>query len=63
MTNGNTPINPRNQTLGLTKREHFAGLALQGLLARSDMTSIDAASIAVKCADALLDKIEATKVE
>lgn len=45
---------------GLTKREHFAGLALQGLLANSDLTNEDAsqyAKDAVSLADKLLEAL------
>ena len=44
---------------GLTKREHFAGLAMQGILAhsfgRGDADELAAQSI--KCADALLREL------
>lgn len=42
---------------GLTKREYFAGLAMQGLLAN---TSCHAHIVrdAIDCADALLEEIE-----
>ncbi len=49
---------------GLTKRELFAGMAMQGLLAAdSDQgLSLDlAAKFAVGHADALLEQLEATK--
>lgn len=39
---------------GLTKREYFAGLAMQGLLADGACTRANAAGCAVRCADALL---------
>lgn len=40
---------------GLTKREHFAGLAMQGILARGNSHCV--ASEAVACADALLAEL------
>jgi len=47
---------------GLTKREYFAGLAMQGMLAydnRHDISGWDAiAKDAVKCADELLKELE-----
>jgi hypothetical protein len=49
---------------GLTKREHFAGLAMQGILAkygpdeqRNDTTAIDA----IEHADALLAELDKVK--
>jgi hypothetical protein len=41
-------------TGGLTKRELFAALAMQGLLTDRDATPSGSAAYAVKCADALL---------
>jgi hypothetical protein len=50
---------------GLTKREVFAGQAMQGLLAifRTAETypKADLAKVAVECADALLAELEHTK--
>jgi len=69
MSNGDTPaspvkpevINGRTQVyLGLTKREHFAAMAMQGLLATpqflQDTPSLSAASVEI--ADALLKALE-----
>jgi hypothetical protein len=45
---------------GLTKREYFAGLAMQGLLAMTtngDVTSKDVAALAVLDADALIAEL------
>ena len=46
---------------GLTKREFFAGMALQGSLAAADEESVLAAhfhaTVAVQCADALLAEL------
>lgn len=67
--NGNEPIDhvPYNQctprSMGLTKREWFAGLAMQGLLGLYEVG--DNADAMVKsaraAADALLDELETTK--
>ena len=45
---------------GLTKREHFAGLAMQGLLANSALRLTNGEFIgrAVTCADALLAELD-----
>ncbi len=43
--------------LGLTKRELFAALAMQGLLAQYDLSPYDIADCAVKNADALLAEL------
>lgn len=48
---------------GLTKREHFAAMAMQGLCANScddawGMTIIDTTELAVQMADALLLELE-----
>jgi hypothetical protein len=46
--------------LGLTKREHFAGLAMQGFLASNGNRSIRGSipTIAVEYADALLAELD-----
>ena len=49
---------------GLTKREHFAGLAMQGLMSADtsfQMSRYEVAFEAVKQADALLAELEDTK--
>jgi hypothetical protein len=48
---------------GLTKREHFAGLAMQGLLSNSGLRLTNGEFIgkAVTCADALLAELDRTK--
>lgn len=43
---------------GLTKREEFAGRALQGLVSDDGMTMAGAAKLAVEAADALLTELE-----
>ena len=70
MKNADKPINPvltQNPSLiGLTKREHYAGLAMQGLLALPDKGtygSLDEAiericEVSVKFADELLKQLE-----
>jgi hypothetical protein len=74
MNNGNQPIAPMPYTnsdgsiqhdvySGLTKREYFAGLAMQGLLASDNLFYTDKpkifSSLAVKYSDALLAELEA----
>ncbi len=51
------------QHYGLTKREHFAGLAMQGLMARDDFCMDEdviskMALWSTQCADALLAELE-----
>ncbi len=49
---------------GLTKREYFAGLAMQGMMANRDLTSklcSEVAKWSVEMADALLVELERTK--
>ena len=51
----------RTQSLGLSKREHFAGMALQGVCARAVGQSAGSdilAICAVQLADALLKELE-----
>ena len=71
MNNGNEPINPIDNVQGvcsgLTKREHFAGLAMQGILAGLNSNNSgddwhgwstdDIARDAVSHADALLKEL------
>ena len=47
-------------SMGLTKREHFAGLAMQGLMANEEDYSCwsDLARASVSAADALLKALE-----
>jgi hypothetical protein len=48
-----------NGETGLTKREHFAGLAMQGILSyHTGITCSGAAEKAVAYADALLKELE-----
>lgn len=48
------------KTSGITKREHFAGLAMQGYIATGKASD---ASDWVRCADALLAELEKSKSE
>lgn len=72
MKNADNPINPipehfdkyQNENIGLTKREYFAGLAMQGMLANSSLNNLKeetVAEISVLCADKLLENLENTK--
>lgn len=66
MENGKEPINPidydRSYSYnGLTKREYFAGLAMQGLLANEAFQRLDSKQIAehsIRRADELLKQLE-----
>jgi len=64
MKNSNTPAMPTNYEGGLTKREHFAGLAMQAMLANPKewmMLGSDLTLSAVEAADELLKALENTK--
>ena len=72
MKNADNPINPipehfdkyQNENIGLTKREYFAGLAMQGMLANSSLNNLKeetVAEISVLCADKLLEQLENSK--
>ena len=59
ITPDGTPIGPTYLTYGLTKREYFAGLAMQGLCAKQEHFYFkEAAREAVAYADALLKELE-----
>ena len=70
MKNGHKPINPildwnelKADTAGLTKREYFAGLAMQGLMANShnevvSLSESEIAEWAIGVADELLKQLE-----
>lgn len=69
MTNGDESASPiydfiapntlSAHSLGLTKREYFAGLALQGVLANcTDWDASNNAELALSHADALLAELE-----
>jgi hypothetical protein len=49
----------RNFSTGLTKREHFAAMAMQGLAAGGHDNAMAVVSQAVIMADALLEELEA----
>ena len=65
MKNADKLIHSFNDTVaqgnfnGLTKREYFAGLAMQGLLKTKSV--VVAAKMAVSSADALLEELEKTQ--
>ena len=64
MENGKESAFPRlsdeyvSHQWGLSKREYFAGLAMQGLLAGARVTQPPLYEIAVKYADALLKELD-----
>jgi len=71
MSNADMPVNPLTEEQidicergrgyeGLSKREHFAVMAMQGLLAAGDhfrASKVDIASTAIDYADALLEEL------
>jgi hypothetical protein len=68
MENGKQPITPINydaaySSEGLTKREYFAGLAMQGLLAGNAIFQSDIPENAVRLADKMLAELEKTKTK
>ena len=50
-----------NRPNGLTKREYFAAMAMQGLLANDSGLITSKARDAVKAADALIEELNKTK--
>lgn len=71
---GNNPINPLEiktgnesmQFVGLTKREYFAGLAMQGMLADPNLSDYNPkfiAGLAVDFSDAILKELDKPKNE
>ena len=46
------------QYKGLTKREHFAGLAMQTLISDSSLSPSEASKLAIDYADALLAELD-----
>ena len=63
MENGKQPIldNQFEDNKGLTKREYFAGLAMQGIVTTDkldDWDVTDIAYVSIKMADALLDRLK-----
>lgn len=59
---GETPINPftGQGTEGMTLRQYYAGLAMQGIIASLDgrAEKSDIAAVSVEMADALLKELE-----
>lgn len=65
-TKANEPINTIEYnnnyiSTGLTKREYFAAMAMQGLLANDSGLITSKARDAVKAADALIEELNKTK--
>lgn len=65
-TKPNEPINIMEYnnnyiSTGLTKREYFAAMALQGLLAQGGIVYQSSVKSAVEYADALIDELNKTK--
>ena len=66
MNNGDMPASPMiieglDSCSGLTKREYFAGLAMQGMLSSSDYATSTWNTVAIEAvevADALLKELE-----
>ena len=59
------PIEYNNNYIstGLTKREYFAAMAMQGLLANDSGLITSKARDAVKAADALIEELNKTKAK
>ena len=51
-------INDSGDYTGLTKREHFAGLAMQALINDSILEPLEVSVIALEYADALLAELD-----
>ena len=63
MTNGDAPAFPQSKDVGwhgLTKREYFAAVALQGLLAKGDAGLESDAEKAVQWANWLIQELNRT---
>jgi hypothetical protein len=65
MENGKQPVldNQFEDNKGLTKREYFAGLAMQGLLSGNAVFQSDIPGNAVRLADKVLAELEKTKTK
>lgn len=62
LTSAYDKVNHNNEFPGLTKREYFAGLALQGYLASNNAQTAEYIAIrSVKAADELLKQLETKK--
>lgn len=72
--NGMSPASPQDpriwvdglggcltEAVGMTKREEFAAMAMQGLLVKQDVNINNVARLAVDVADRLLNELERTK--
>lgn len=57
------PVSPADYSAkhGLTKREYFAAMAMQGLLANGSRGSSGVCSVAMWYADALIEKLNSTE--
>lgn len=60
MSNSDDFVFPSEMSKGLTKREYFAAMALQGLVSTHSTNASDhlLADLAVSAADALLERLE-----
>lgn len=59
-TQPNAPVYPtysRSISLGMTKREEFAAMAMQGIISRTSISSKATAKSAVVYADALIKEL------
>ena len=63
MNEGKQPAFPNTTKQGLTKREYFAGLALQGIMANTALTDSIEKRVewAIKASDELLKQLEESK--
>lgn len=62
--NGNGHVIAQDIAHGLTKREHFAAMAMQGLVANPNPGGIKlCCEMAVECADALISALNASSKE
>lgn len=58
-TKPDSPVYPSSHSVGLTKREYFASVALQGMLgnAESVYAYIDQAAVSVRIANRLIEEL------
>jgi hypothetical protein len=57
MTNGKDSAFSSDRQYGLTKREYFSAMAMQGILAKAVLVHDSIAELAVKNADALIEEL------
>ena len=57
----NMPTIPNREVYGLTKREYFAGLAMQSIIAKGGTSERSITYNAVRFADDLLEELERLK--